>query len=150
MWLVILLDNFAMCRGLGVCWTLCSHYLFQPLFSYTRKLSIIWAHFIYGFWANLSTNLIHVQLSSQMASTLSTFCKPKFVTCKKWGPILGPNVSWEESVVTRINLVWTNIRDVHYPMDKSNVTQIESSDQWKARPNFFKPSWRFGAKLCAT
>lgn len=47
----------------------------------------------------------------------------------------------------RINLIWTNDRDVHYSTDKSNPTLVESLDQGKARPYFFKSTQRFGAKI---
>ena len=36
----------------------------------------------------------------------------------------------------RINLSWTDGRDVYYAMDKSNLAHIESSSRGKVHPNF--------------
>lgn len=47
----------------------------------------------------------------------------------------------------RINLLWTDGRDVQYPMDKSDPAHVESSSQEKACPDFFKLARRVGAKI---
>ena len=47
----------------------------------------------------------------------------------------------------RVNYVWTNGRDVCYPMNELNLAHVESSDEGKARPNFSKLTRRFGAKF---
>jgi hypothetical protein len=36
--------------------------------------------------------------------------------------------------VQRINLLWTNGRDVHHPMDEPNPAHVKSLGQGKARP----------------
>ena len=47
----------------------------------------------------------------------------------------------------RINLLWTDGRDVHYPMDAPKSVYVESSGQGKAHPDFTKLAERFGAKI---
>ena len=47
----------------------------------------------------------------------------------------------------RINLSWTNNRDVQHPTDEPNPAHVEGLDRGKACPNFFKPTQRFGAKI---
>ena len=47
----------------------------------------------------------------------------------------------------RMNLPYTNNRDVHYPMDEPNLAHVESLSQIKARPDFFKLARRFEAKI---
>ena len=49
-------------------------------------------------------------------------------------------------MVKSTNFLWTNGRDVHHPMDEPNPTHVESSGQGKTRPNFFKPTRRFGTR----
>jgi hypothetical protein len=49
--------------------------------------------------------------------------------------------------VKRINLPWTNSRDVHYPRNEPNPAHVESSGQGKACLDFFKLARRFGAKI---
>jgi hypothetical protein len=51
------------------------------------------------------------------------------------------------SAMKRIYLSWTNGRDVHYPTDEPNVAHVESSGRGEARPDFFKPVQRIGAKI---
>ena len=52
-----------------------------------------------------------------------------------------------ENVVKRINLPWTDNRDVHYPTNEPNPTHVENSSRGKAHPNFFKLAHMFGAQI---
>lgn len=48
----------------------------------------------------------------------------------------------------RINILWTNGRDVHYLIDEPCTTNVESLCQGEARPDFFTLARRFGTQLC--
>ena len=97
-----------------------------------------------------STGLIHVLLSPQSGPVSSNFCGFNLVTCEVLSLDFKSRCSWGESVVKRINLSWTNGRDVHYAMDEPNPTHVESSGRGKVRPDFFKPAQRFGTKIVPT
>jgi len=90
------------------------------------------------------------QFSSMKPSNWSNFINflrgPTLSHVKWWGPILGPDV-WGESIVKRINLLWTDSRDVYYSMSKPNLALIKSSRWGKTRPGFCKPAWKVCTKL---
>ena len=46
----------------------------------------------------------------------------------------------------RINLPWTDARDVHYPIDDPNPTHVQNLGQRKTHLDFFKLVRRFGTK----
>ena len=50
-------------------------------------------------------------------------------------------------MVKRIDLLWTDGRDVPYPMDELDPAHVEDSGRGKARPDIFKPARWFGAKI---
>ena len=47
----------------------------------------------------------------------------------------------------RINLLWIDDKDVHYPMDELNPARVESLDRRQALLDFFKLAQRFGVKI---
>jgi hypothetical protein len=100
-------------------------------------------HFIYV----SSTGLIHVQLSPQSDPISSTILGPTFSLVKWWGPIIGLDPCGE-IVVKRINLLWTNGQDVHYPMVSPIRPMLRGGAEEKfvpissSRPNGLAP------KLC--
>ena len=47
----------------------------------------------------------------------------------------------------RINLLWTNGRDVHYPIDEPNPAHVKSWGRGKARPCFLQAILKVGAKF---
>ena len=67
--------------------------------------------------------------------------------CKVMRPDFRSRCSCGEIEMKRINLLWADGRDVHYPMDKPNLAHVECSGRGKTRPGFFKPTQRFGAKI---
>ena len=47
----------------------------------------------------------------------------------------------------RINLSWTDGRDIYYPTKEPNLTHVKSTGQGKSRLDFFKLARRFGTKI---
>ena len=84
--------------------------------------SSIWSNFINFYGSNLLT------------------CKVTRSDCRSW-------CSCGEIVVKRINILWTDGRDVHYPTDEPSPAHVERWGRGKVRPDFFKPAWWFGAKI---
>ena len=74
------------------------------------------------------------------------FAHPTFVKCKM-RPDFRCWWTWGESVTKRINLLWTDNKDVHYPMNEPDPVHVENLGREKARPDFFKPYRRFEAKI---
>lgn len=79
--------------------------------------------------------------------TLQFSFRPNLATCKAMRLDFRSQCFWRERLVNRFYLSWINDRDVHYVTYESNLAHVESLRLWKPRPKFFKPAWRFGAKI---
>ena len=81
-----------------------------------------------------------------LAHLYEYFAHPTFVECKM-RPDFRCLWSWGESITKRINTLWTDNKDVHYPMNEPDPVHVENLGREKARPDFFKPYRRFEAKI---
>ena len=75
---------------------------------------------------------------------------PTFVMCTVMRPNFRSWCVWGESVMKRINLLWTNDKDAHYPTDEPNSTHVKSSGQGETCPDFFKLTRSFEQQSCVT
>ena len=75
------------------------------------------------------------------------FCGANLLTRKVTRPDSRSRCSWGESVVKGINLLWIDNGNVHYPTNDPNLAHVESSSRRKARPEFFKQTQWFDAKI---
>lgn len=76
----------------------------------------------------VSIHPIHEQLSPQsIRSYFINYLRVNLVTYKVVMPNFRPQCPWGESIVKRINLLWTHNRyDIHYPTNGSNPTHLEN------------------------
>ena len=72
--------------------------------------------------------------------------RPNLLTCEVMRPSFRSWCSRGESVVKKINVLWTIDRDVSYPTDEPSLAHVEGSSWGKAHPNFIEVVQRFGAK----